>query len=409
MPNGYTIDPNTGEMVPAPDSQQEALSAGRTFLHGLANANSVLFGNGGQSAIPMPTPTPTPGTSLSGVGGQGAPSNMFRGGGYGGGQSSINAANLPSPGGQSLAARFLGGFGASPAPPMRGPAPSFPWPNPNDQTAPLSPGGLPIIAGPGANPNVSPSGDVPYTGPGAGAPSNGFGAGSTAPLVQANPIIAGPGANRLFHLPSLPQVSAAMPRFGPTAPANQPAMAPAPRPAAMPSQQPYTPNANDLWLGNQAMGSPLSVPIPSVGQRVGNQPAFAPAPAQAPPVQGPLAALGQQPNSPFTMILRPNAPANTGGRGGGGTPLGTALDLSGYQPAPPPAPPSVNLGYGAQPARAAPRAPQHTGISQPFNPLTARGPHGWRDNPGLGWGASVPRSGGRMSPQGVGVTEFMGP
>ena len=67
--------------------------------------------------------------------------------------------------------------------------------------------------------------------------------------------------------------------------------------------------------------------------------------AQRAPVQGPLAALGQQQNSPFTMVLRPNAPAESGGRGQGGSPLSTALDLSGYQP-PPPAPPSYNLGYG---------------------------------------------------------------
>ena len=68
--------------------------------------------------------------------------------------------------------------------------------------------------------------------------------------------------------------------------------------------------------------------------------------AQRAPVQGPLAALGQQPNSPFTMVLRPNAPAESGGRGQGGSPLSTALDLSGYQPPPPQAPPSYNLGYG---------------------------------------------------------------
>jgi hypothetical protein len=70
--------------------------------------------------------------------------------------------------------------------------------------------------------------------------------------------------------------------------------------------------------------------------------------AQQGPPQGALAnpAMGQQPNSPFTMVMRPNAPANNASaRGGGGTPLGTALDLSGYQP-PPPAPPSYNLGYG---------------------------------------------------------------
>ena len=38
----------------------------------------------------------------------------------------------------------------------------------------------------------------------------------------------------------------------------------------------------------------------------------------------------QSANSPFTMVMRPNAPANSqGGRGGGGPALTTALDLSG--------------------------------------------------------------------------------
>jgi hypothetical protein len=104
--------------------------------------------------------------------------------------------------------------------------------------------------------------------------------------------------------------------------------------------------------------------------------------AQA-PVQGPLAALGQQPNSPFTMVLRPNAPAESGGRGQGGTPLSTALDLSGYQPPPPPAPRSINLGYGAPGVTSAPgRAPQAQAQAQAqasggYNPFT----HVWRDAP----------------------------
>lgn len=91
------------------------------------------------------------------------------------------------------------------------------------------------------------------------------------------------------------------------------------------------------------------------------------------PVQGPLAALApQQSSSPFTMIMRPNAPANNqGGRGGGGTPLTTALDLSGYQAPAPSAPPSYNLGYGGggrappsartAPSRMRSQAPQDPG------------------------------------------------
>jgi hypothetical protein len=57
-------------------------------------------------------------------------------------------------------------------------------------------------------------------------------------------------------------------------------------------------------------------------------------------VPGVAPAPVQPAGSPFTMVLRPNAPANNqGGRGGGGTPLATALDLSGWRPqAPAPAP-----------------------------------------------------------------------
>jgi hypothetical protein len=100
------------------------------------------------------------------------------------------------------------------------------------------------------------------------------------------------------------------------------------------------------------------------------------------PVQGPMAAFTQQqPNSPFTMVLRPNAPAESGGRGQGGTPLSTALDLSGYQPPPPPAPRAINLGYGAPGVTSAPgRAPQAQAQAQAsggYNPFT----HVWRDAP----------------------------
>lgn len=88
------------------------------------------------------------------------------------------------------------------------------------------------------------------------------------------------------------------------------------------------PNWNDAALGSQIMGDGGADPRAYRAQA---------------PVQGPLSALAgnQQPqSSPFTMVLRPNAPAEGGGRGGGGTPLGTALDLSGYQPQAPAADPA---------------------------------------------------------------------
>ena len=88
-----------------------------------------------------------------------------------------------------------------------------------------------------------------------------------------------------------------------------------------------SPNMNNAALGDQIMG--------------GNM--FGGGAQQRAPVQGPMAAFGPQASSPFTWVLRPNAdPTNSRG----GTPLATALDLSGYQPPPPPAPPSYNLGYG---------------------------------------------------------------
>ena len=62
------------------------------------------------------------------------------------------------------------------------------------------------------------------------------------------------------------------------------------------------------------------------------------------------------------MLLRPNAPAEGGGRGGGGTPLGTALDLSGWRPQAPQAAPA----YAPDPRyRAQAPAPIHPAARAP--------------------------------------------
>ena len=62
-----------------------------------------------------------------------------------------------------------------------------------------------------------------------------------------------------------------------------------------------------------------------------------------------------QANSPFTMVLRPNAPAEGGGRQGGnsgGPPLGTALDLSGWHPFSTPAPQMTQANWNNIPNNA---------------------------------------------------------
>ena len=174
-----------------------------------------------------------------------------------------------------------------------------------------------------------------------------------------------------------------------------------------PSQQMGMP-----WAGNNAgrpygVGPPAAAAAPPAAGGGGRGrinpasvnlgrgvPGVHPAVAQA-------AAAAQQPGSPFTMVPRPNANPGTGGgmlggvggmanigsgyggaRGGGGAPLGTALDLShmfGGQP-PPAAAPAVDpravalapaprapvrgpLAKGALPA--APRSPGTGGIEDP--------------------------------------------
>ena len=287
---GYSIDPYTGEMIPAPDG----------------------------------VPTPTPGASLNGVGGQ---SNLL------GSSVGVNQPYGPQ----------LPHYG--------------PWHAGGSPSGPIIPNGFAMSAGvPLQQHSINPA-----LNPG------------TAPVPPLNITPAPPAPPpRPLGQPQAPQAPYGSPWD--------------PQGAGYARLAPTSPNMNYAALGDQIMGGPLVQR--ALSALAGNQP--------------------QGPNSPFTMVMRPNAPANSGGRGGGGTPLGTALDLSGYRPPPPPAPPSFNLGYGAPgvtpaPARARAQAPA------PFNPLTAVGPHGWKDNPGLGWAASVPRSGGRLSPTGVGVTEFMGP
>ena len=126
------------------------------------------------------------------------------------------------------------------------------------------------------------------------------------------------------------------------------------------------PNWNDAALGSQIMGD-----------RFG---------AGRAPVQGPLSAFaGNQQSPPFTMVLRPNAPAESGGRQGGnsgGSPLAAALDLSGYQPQAPAADPAYHADPRYQSQAPAP-APHHV----------ARAPavqQGWRGFP-------------QVQPGGVGV------
>ena len=201
-----------------------------------------------------------------------------------------------------------------------------------------------------------------------------------------------------------PQPSVIPPTATAQVPQNQPMPPPRPgAPQAPPQQQqsygsPWDPQgagyAAAQRLAQQQQGSPWDPQGAgyAAAQRL----------AQRAPVQGPLAALGQQQNSPFTMVLRPNAPAESGGRGQGGSPLSTALDLSGYQP-PPPAPPSYNLGYGGggrgggggggapAPSRMRAQAPQDPGsafwsTSGPGVGLPAnKGPGFWAiHGPGVG-------------------------
>jgi hypothetical protein len=146
--------------------------------------------------------------------------------------------------------------------------------------------------------------------------------------------------------------------------------------AAQRLQNPWDPQGAG-WQASQRLGSwdPQGVAM-QAAQRMQGQPQ-----AAAPPAIGALANQNQWPQQPqagpFTMVMRPNAPAGqSGGRGGGGPALSTALDLSGYQPGPwpppaPPAPRNYNLGYQtpADPRPAARAAPV-----QRANPFTQWSP-----------------------------------
>jgi hypothetical protein len=98
---------------------------------------------------------------------------------------------------------------------------------------------------------------------------------------------------------------------------------------------------------------------------VAPHPALARAAARASAGNAPPGLFGQQANSPFTMVLRPNAPAESGGRGQGGTPLSTALDLSGWRPPAAAAAPAP-VRTATAPARRAPvRGPLAPGALAP--------------------------------------------
>lgn len=190
----------------------------------------------------------------------------------------------------------------------------------------------------------------------AGLSTVGQQASDAAAIEGGNPAVAQPVRSGLNPAPTLPQ-----PDVSPRAQA----------PITIP---PFTvhggPQAAAPPVGQQPYGSPWDP------QGAG----YAAAQRLAAQTPGPMAAFAQQPSSPFTMIMRPNAPANNGGRGGGGAPLGTALDLSGYRPSPPPAPPAYNLGYGGggrSPAMTTPpaAAPRAQAAPPPYNPFT----HVWRD------------------------------
>ena len=141
------------------------------------------------------------------------------------------------------------------------------------------------------------------------------------------------------------------------------------------------------WAGNNGgrpygQGAPPGRAPPLVNLGRGAPGVAAPHPAVAAAAAHAAAMAGQQPDSPFTMVLRPNASANSGGRGSGGSPLSTALDLSGYRPqaAPAPAPqaaprPRVQgpLAKSALPRRTAAPAPYPVTESGSPTPMSVQG------------------------------------
>lgn len=304
------------------------------------------------------------------------------------------------------------GFGASSAQPMRGPAPNFPYPDPNSlnpvsaaqgpgaptnswfqrpsgQTgngAPAlgdvdSPGGGygggarsgPLQYGPGRSPSGWSGPDSGGIGSDANFPTGPIFNGATPNEVTRSNAYGGDSAGNpssgggglldwLRNLGSGPAVgpNGALPMGSGMSPAMAPAPDPSQRSPGSDANSPLAGGAGPSWFpgGNNPMpwqggGAPAAAggrAPRSVNMGHGAPGVVAPHPlVQAAQAHAAAqAASGQQPNSPFTMVMRPNASAqngnaypgsmNTGPRGGGGTPLATALDLSGWRPqaAPPP-------------------------------------------------------------------------
>jgi hypothetical protein len=307
-------------------------------------------------SVPMPTPTPTPGVSLSGPGGQAnalLSANSAPTGAWDNIYSGVNKALIG-------AHNWFGSGQQKPVSKKIMDQVNSPMNFQNTPGLGYSPGG--------ANTNVN------------------------APIAPANP----PGPTALA--PPIGSPAPAVPPMRPPPQAQQQQQG-APQatmpPAWASGMTGMAPNMDDAMLGMQMQGG-----------------------GGGGPPQGALAAPGAPPSSPFTMVLRPNAPANDqGGRGGGGPALSTALDLSGWRPQAPPAPPSINLGYGGggqtptRPAAVSPRARAQApdpgsqfwstsgpGVGFP----AAKGPGFWAvQGPGIGLPAA--KGPGFWSIQGPGV------
>ena len=234
---------------------------------------------------------------------------------------------------------------------------------------------------------------------------NWFGGGDGQPAASPLPTGSPSGAGGIGSDANFPLTGGgAAPQMGmPWAGNNNGQPLNAPAPGGMP------------WAGNNA-GRPYGVGAPGrapVNMGHGAPGVVAPHPA----IQAAAArAAAGQPASPFTMVLRPNAPANNqGGRGGGGTPLATALDLSGWRPqaAAPAAAPAPRtrvagpLAKNALPRRAAPAPYPVTGSGSPTPLIYQHGGVGPATRPGLvGYGgAGVTQN----DLDQIGVTQMMPP
>ena len=271
-----------------------------------------------------------------------------------------------------MGSSFLSGFGASPAVPMyrpaKGPgrtptgAPPPQLPQTPAQADSTDPGGLNAAFGPPPQP---------------GAPSNMFrggGYGGGRSHYTANPA-ANPVAPLAIDNPENALTAAFTGGYTkpPPNPENAFTAAFTGGPTAVDQQHmpwPGGPTVNPTTQYRQPQSVNLGYGVPGV---------------RPPPVQGPIAALAPPQQGPrFTTVPRPNADPGTGGgmlggvsgpanigsgyggaRGGGGAPLGTALDLSGLFQHPQPA--------AAATARAPVQIPR-TPATQYRTPATQAGP-----------------------------------